>query len=286
MGNCLMTKLKEVVNNPSLLKINEIQLVGSDTEYARLYAAYTTPTFISVVGSGELFEDNSGTRGNSIGTSTTFQGYKGVFISPGATLSVSDKRNFELFQMQNFKEFDLSLLKYTNTIQITMTSPAILTKFADLPSTIKRIQLYGTSVTASDFESINSALVSLNLSNVSSKLNFIAIGAKTALQTLELGGEFSNTTGKIEDIATCTALTRLNFPYAGNSATGITGSIVTLLNNMAQNRTSGIMRLVPNSMVTLPTGMVAAHAYDVKFGSSMVNPTQEETAQGWQFVNA
>lgn len=86
--------------------------------------------------------------------------------------------------------------------------------------------------------------------------------------------------GNIETLDVCTAMTALQV-----NKSAIEGELATLANKMvAKGRTSGTMTVKGSESNCTLNGESFATAI-IKFGSSMVNPTSAETAQGWQIAS-
>lgn len=67
------------------------------------------------------------------------------------------------------------------------------------------------------------------------------------------------------------------------SGSKVYGELSTILNAfVSKGRTSGSMSYNGNGIVTL-NGTSVQYNLTIKFGTSMVNPTQEDTARGWQY---
>ena len=97
----------------------------------------------------------------------------------------------------------------------------------------------------------------------------------TGLTNITLGS-FYYITGSIEVFGTATELTEV----ALNNAYNVNGSIDELAQlQVANGRTSGTL-VVRHQQTKVVHSSASTHT--IKFGSSMVNPTEAETAQGYQ----
>lgn len=84
--------------------------------------------------------------------------------------------------------------------------------------------------------------------------------------------------GDIVNLQESKSLEKLNI-----SGSKVYGELSTVLNAFVSNgRTSGRIQYVGNGIVTL-NGAALQGYYNIKFGTSMVNPTQEDTTRGWQY---
>lgn len=89
----------------------------------------------------------------------------------------------------------------------------------------------------------------------------------------------TSVSGNIVSLAGMTKLTYLNL-----SRSSVGGAIESLLNSMASSRTSGELTIYyHNSNITYNgSTTTSTSGINVKFGTSMVNPSKQEIAQGWQ----
>jgi hypothetical protein len=131
------------------------------------------------------------------------------------------------------------------------------------------------------------------LQNLPSSINIIKIEGKTndlkgdinniaaspfasTLTQLNLTSLGNYITGSIESLGVCTSLTNLSLYNLYN----INGNVDNFAAaQVTAGRESGTLTLIVQQTKVTPNG---TKTYTIKFGSSMVNPTEEETAQGYQ----
>lgn len=114
MGNCLVTKLKESVDNPSLLKIDEVMFhnVGSGNFTIRVNSN-TGPSVATIIGDG--YFDESGTHTTSHEFTNTIVSVP--FVGDGnANIKCSNKGNINYLNAQGLNFADLKYLTELATL--------------------------------------------------------------------------------------------------------------------------------------------------------------------------
>lgn len=248
--NCLVTKLKSVVDNDSLPKLGQlVYKVSGRTEYT-LYLngpsgsniRVSSNTITSVVTNTQtvtlpytFIPGPSGQVMFNFNTQSADDVADIIFERYGDIPGIDVYRD-QLLSTSLLIEGGLKALNYGNFIglDITFTGNQNIGNIEDLKIKAKRdIFIVNTNITG----------------NVSSYLNSYSSEEKQALRTIDfyLSGHLE---GDVQSFSECTSCTYLRIQDAAN----ITGNIETMLDNMVVNgRQSGQMNLRLNSSVVKPS---------------------------------
>lgn len=222
MNNCLVTKLKAVVENNDLPLLGEFQIkmnaIPSFLVNQTLYLQFNVDSEIYTADGTKFVDD----QGNPTSDTVSFTANVGKYVFlPTSAITICVKNKYNITDIRcNFartEPFDVSNLKYS--------------------SNITRIdaKLYG------DIADLNglTSLTRLHLSNVPEYYNLdkVLIGNIGAINTLRsltfLTIAFSKLNGNLEDIGALTSLTNLQ---VGNS--GIGGSVEAFVDSQRTQATS------------------------------------------------
>lgn len=237
MGTCLVTTLKDSVNDDSLLKLDEFSFLVDSTKVVSLdFSAYPNPNVeMTIVGDG-YFTDSTGTS-NLGKTKTAETNYHAntYYLSPGQYMvKLSQKQRIAEFNIGEGKEFNIeSLMGFSSlrsaTLRLSKINGDLLT-FSYLPQ-IEKIFLYGTGTkdVTGDISSLSGKnLIHLNCSTPHIKgtmtdvANCMSVENASVIGLANLGNRL---TGNINALANHTNLTLL---YLSN--TGVTGDTSSLAN--------------------------------------------------------
>lgn len=271
MGNCFKTQLKESLPDTGtspLRKLNELRFnvsqVANPTytgNTATQYLEIQTPNpgnVIYCIGSNGSFVNESGQDTGTIYPETGTETGIIARVKNVGGWQVGVKNKYIVTQIKAGAALSLNIeeLEYcTGLTRIAVKyAHGDLYYLRNLPlSTMVEIQgggLFG------DIKYIPSTAVKLYMSNN------------------------QNITGDISSLGKCVSLTilRINYSSVYGSLEGLAAAQV------ANGRVSGdISPQVIGSKVTYQGSTLSSHK-TIKFGTDMVNPTAEETAQGWQIA--
>lgn len=247
MDNCFNRQLKKTFSDNNLKKLGVLTLHCNSVASPIQFRFYiNSPIHIKAVGDG----------GFSLNDSTAERTTTSV---DATALNIQN----DLYLAQN-KEFDIEIEnRYALTdIQLLGDSHNTTIDINELDYNLDLTRV--VSQGAADYKSTGSINSFANLLNLS---------------TIEL---FNNSIeGSIESLGKLTVLNMLNL-----ASTLVTGSINVLAEEMVLNgRTSGNLTILCNGIIMYNNEIIPnVGTKVVKFGSSMENPTAEETSQGWQVV--
>lgn len=245
-NDCLVETLKGSVLNDSLSRLGTLRIHINSNE---------NPALIRFYCSKSLSVDVYGNGGFSYFTESPDRTQTHKDVVANAQIDIYPKKNveFDIYLSDKYAVTSLELLgdSHSNTLNINELQYSY-------GLTILRSQ-GSSSYKSTGF--IDSFAELTALTNISIYLNDI--------------------TGSIESLGKLTSLTTLNL-----ATTLVSGSINTLANSMVSNgRTSGSLPILCNGIITYNGSVVPdVGSKVVKFGTSMENPTEEETSQGWQVV--
>lgn len=276
--NCLVKKLKAVVDNDNLEKFGrftiEIVNPGSASDYALLNGTGIKTTYKDT-SDNIIWEDRTGavTAGQ---------------LTSAGTLEVINKWELTFIDCYyvNGVKFNTDVLKTcTKLVYILLTNSNVsfnLSDFKDLTAlTTLKLITRGTKK-----GSINDLAALVNLKTIEFGSNFWNINGNISVfanmpNLTNLDIQQSKVNGDIADLASNIFLTTLNIQQTNH----ISGTLESFANGQAANRESGQVKIIFNGIVTYEGVAVPnVSTKTVKFGTSMVNPTAEETERGWQVV--
>lgn len=220
MGNCLVTKLKSVVNNDNLDTLGSVKMFLtpelSSGAYVITLNLGTMPHRISIRGNTNTALSVSNPSQGTLVDGHTID-YLGI-VSSSAGLRIT-VQNGNRTTIEIDKKSDLNkLVVFSNSF------PEIKNGITDLPSTIELIDLagYSGSLFTSDFVGFSS-LKLLNFANSfkSFEGQLSNLGNLSVLESITANSNKNTITGDIKDIGSLTHLT--TFKFSGNI--GISGSI-------------------------------------------------------------
>lgn len=271
MGNCLVTKLKGVVNNDSLLKMGE----------AKMHVTSTNGNYLEMaIKAGK----GSAVFNFSYSVQTRLNG-----VDQGVVSSITVPENSVLlfYPTANTKLTVSIENKYAlNRLDTSDAVPVIeFEGFAYTDMTFIQFRR-GYSIGLKANEIANPDLTWIRASGVEGDIESFA--GCTNLTDLELSGVDGGPTyvlyGNVESLAPLTGLNVVSF---GRSR--VNGDLATLFDAWTQaGKTTtgqGVLFSIYNSSVTLKGSTPPFNDIALRIGSGMVNPTEEETAQGWQARN-
>ena len=246
MGNCLKTQLKEVVNNPNLLRLGEIQLltITEDTAIKSFIIGSEGDEDIVVsCDSNGLFDNNQ--------REITLVGGSGTVTLSSITGSTVIK-----------------VMPYYNINQINSGSSAS----------------QNTNYQYIYDESIFGKLPYLKTLGIRYLSDISVLEPCENMENLYLNNS-SVTTGNLSSLYNMKKLTKVVFRSSTNKITGSLEGLANAQVSAPNARTSGSLAVECNGKITLNGEAVSAGTTKtINFGTSMVDPTEQETTQGWQIV--
>ena len=242
-NDCLVTKLKSTVNNDTLEVLGKIKMDVVETTGASFGR-------FDVISKGEAITFKTMSGELALGFSQN-----DVTNNPVDELTINPNTN----KLVYYKNATYSILidKYKGIKQIQNTGNENTTLSID-------------SFKYEDLDTIS--FVCYGNAKVSGELSSISNVPKVTLHSTDVVGELNNiTTINVTNISL----------YDSNN---ITGEIRDFANLQVQKgRISGTLTIRCNNKITLNGTIVGNDVVKtIKFGTDMVDPTPEETAQGWQ----
>ena len=291
-NDCLVTKLKATVNNSNLKKLGVIKMrivVGANAQINRMAENSTLGAQMKIKAYGDGYFTTTKGGNVRLGDEVTFS--QEVFPVQGEyDIEVSYKYNAHDLVMLNVtvKDIDFSDFDYTELKNIGYFEDSTNVDYDKIPSknfnnlvnlnfdTNRNGKLNidnfanNTTLTILRINSVVNGQISGNISALSNNTALTKFDCKT-----------SKITGDISALGGCTALTRTEI-YQSK----ISGSIESLAAaQVAAGRTSGSLVVFYSAPVTYNGESPLDSAIKtIKFGSSMENPTSQETTQGWQIA--
>ena len=243
MNMCLVTKLKGIVNNESLLKLSEfrfkIDKVQSPSKNNRSFAIdVNSSMYVRIIGEGYFTnEDLSENKGKSLLLNP--ESINCIYVSNNdVEVSIENKYNIERFYCEAVSDswlvgtghknihIDINDFKYSNAL--TSLNLADTTLTGDIAAiknltALAYLNLENTTLIG-DIAAIKNltALTYLNLENTTLTGDIAAIKNLTALETIYLRN--SNTSGDISVLSSLSKLKECQLDH-------ITGGDITVLNN-------------------------------------------------------
>lgn len=279
MGNCLVSKLKSPVNNDSLLYFNGVRFTGTQNQIVSINAnkivSLNNPfdvyanngTTVLATSVKEYINPNDGTKKIKVLTDNT----KFVAFDKSDHLSRIDFSN-----AGSLGEFNIGDFNYANKLMYTAT-------YANKTDVVGKLD-FGTIEDVS-----GTAYVSLQITDTE-KCEFVipqdvlfGVGLTYFYICETNGNNQAKVSCSIMSFQNCTAITTI-FLKLGNN---VSGEIVELCSALHRNgKDSGQIAFGLGGTNCTLNGNAIATGTNIyaKFGSSMVSPTEEEIAQGYQIV--
>lgn len=268
MKNCLVTKLKGVVNNNNLnkfgyIKVDVMQFNELPDENAnKIYVKFNSDAVIEVVGDGYIIDSGTQTKSITIPANTA----KDVVVSYASNYSILiPKYSLVYFQAAIKSIFKVNIYDFKYSLELSKLftrsysgySVGDIEAFENLP--LDELSLATedwTGKITGDIAKLPSTLVATQIST-----NMGIYGVLSSIKSInntDLQFYGTNVSGTIEDF--------------GNA-------------QVSSGRVSGDCLIITNDKVTYKgENLIAGIAHHIRFGSSMVSPSSEETTQGWQFI--
>lgn len=285
MGNCLKTQLKEVVSNSELVKMGEIRLraiavPSSLMDYNNVNSlriqAINGPVTVRVDGNG-YFSNNAATIDTDRMTQLTVQ------PSDGLVYLALKNNNYNVFI-----EGIYNLLSFGP--KYAYTQPLVHFGMSDIKYFTSITSLYCSAQEGSSFDGFEEQknfenLQYIYLNDTSFKGNTSIFRNSNYIRIINLGN--TNVTGNIadfgNDVSELIGGHGLNEIQIANTV--IEGSLEELgAAQVAAGRHDYTITVRGNGIVTAG-GTPFTGSRFIFFGTSMINPTTEETNQGYQIRN-
>lgn len=250
MGNCLVTKLNEVVNNSDLKKLGvlrfEVDVESVDRNTTNIHCNinnYCKFTIVSgpeggqivKVGISEALDVPKGTEfflDNSL--DTYYFSKIGKYV-----IEITNKYNITTFRIRHNVSILLNDMKYFNTLkEIELTGKNVIGNFNDLPISDMTYMNFDNGIYNTQYVSAKTIVGDISKIANTPMATFIAeycdgiigdissLSSHSTLSTFVINNS-TNITGKISDITNIPHLS--NFQCAGNKL--ITGSLADFLDN-------------------------------------------------------
>lgn len=222
MNNCLVTKLKAVVENNDLPVLGEFQIkmnaIPSFLVNQTLYLQFNVDSEIYSA-DGTKFVDN---QGNPTSDRVSFTANVGKYVNlPMSAITICVKNKYNITDIRcNFERVEpINISDICYASNITRIDAKLYGDIADLHGLTSLTRLHSTNT--SKYYNLNKVLIG----------NIGAINTLRSLTFLSLG--FSKLNGNLEDIGALTSVTNL---AVGN--TGIGGSVEAFVNSQRTQTTN------------------------------------------------
>ena len=273
MNNCLITRLNGVVNNDNIEKFGQFSFDGEVT---------TGTTHFKVSGSNVVFDKDALINGTLVlaGTPISLQDGNTFSLQTAGDFecTILDKYNVQIINAYessgiSFDEIPVKTFEYFVKLkEIYARLTGNVGAISTLASSLKRITDYGGKMVFSG-EELNAFTRLTHFfsgqgenANVNSNVHNLNL---TSLLSLSVGYMSEITVEDLLNIAKNTGLEYLLIPLTAlDNVRSFAAEQVRL------GRTSG----------TLSVNRVGSSAKTIQYGTSMVNPTEEETTKGYQIV--
>lgn len=269
MGNCLVTRLNESVQNDNLLKIGELKLLCGAGVIMLRHGVNVTITFENAVDVLDVVGTTVATNVTSY--LVTADNPFSFVVKGDNVVNIPDKYNIQQLSFgKTSTPIDYVEFKGLSTLQNASRF------YCYANSYIKGINLNDLS----DINFSNAENFILKALDIEVTGDISVFAEQTALSEITintLNDSITNVTGDITSLNTLTALNVLNL-----RDTQVAGNADAFLTALASSgRTADLIIVLALGMTFLGvTGRNNSVA--IKFNSSMVNPTAEDTARGWQ----
>lgn len=234
--DCLVTKLKGIVDDSSLLSLGEMRVNLSGTSKALTVYA-NGGIEISVLGNGHITDS---TFVENKGTSTTETG-KLYFSEDVDMLSLKPKYNVTQLLSNANLSLNIDDLKYSKIIYLEALNQESEGSIENLPSTLRSLYVKGSGITG-NIGKLNTSLQGLSIVNANIDGSIDDIATITGIRSLVLNN-CSKIVGNVKSLNGFTNMTAFEI-----TNTGISGDLAYIpakvqwcnLNNNNFNWTSGI----------------------------------------------
>ena len=248
MGNCLVTKLAGIVNNPSLKKLGEIKVtsnltsIGNGGDYIRVDGSADKPVTLKME-TGYFRASKS--SNDSIGAELTVNSAMEIFPSTGEhVISVIPKYNINWLQNVAVDIGDLKFSKDLKSLVLLSGSYGDISSLKDLTALSLIIannsKLYGDISSLKDL----TALSSFSMLNTQLSGNIASLGTLTNLNKFELSGN-KKIVGDISSLKKLSKLERFKIIFSD-----LYGDLATI---PAQCRLASLSRLAKFTWGTRPS---------------------------------
>lgn len=274
MDNCLITKLKGSVNNTTLPVFGELNIDFSDSSTSNSKVMY-------IIGSKVKFSKDVYVNNNlvSAGTEVTMTASSNLKLAVAGDCRITVVDKYSIVRLNVSKDagttvavndVDIADLKYCDKMERLMTSVKGDFSLLRNNSVIIELNLYSNEGIEIPIDILNT-MSSLTVLRMHSKITLSGNLSLLPTQLTTLG--IYNNILTETDIATiasrCTNLTSFITAY-----TAYAGIISFAAAQVASGRTSG----------TCTYYRLEYAAKTIKYGTSMVNPTEDDTNKGYQIV--
>lgn len=245
MKDCLVTKLKAVVDNPDLLKVDEMKIrVYNPSEDTLIRPVFNTPTSIQIT-----FKFSSPVTFEYQGTTYTDVTEKAVYVNGGTTQNITVPAGAVTDITFNHKEYLYELANRTTTSEIGLLGMYSVT-LRDL-TLDKASKMYGFYM--SNFET-SAALRLFIINNYENGGDIAAFANHPALDYFFVNNDSGNQSGIYGDVAALKD--SVNLRFADLSHTEVEGDLDAVLDYFAAHRTqSADLIIYLNNKITL-TGKI------------------------------
>ena len=119
MGNCLVTKLKGVVDNDNILKLGEIRFLTSKSDSInRCYLSFTESTTVKIINDGHFYNSTTSDLGKDLSLSAQ-QSSVGTKVSPGSLIQINNKYALASISFGTLEnKISLAELKYSPLVYL------------------------------------------------------------------------------------------------------------------------------------------------------------------------
>lgn len=119
MGNCLVTKLKGVVDNDDILKLGEIRFLTSKSDSInRCYLSFTESTTVKIINDGHFYNSTTSDLGKDLSLSAQ-QSSVGTKVSPGSLIQINNKYALASISFGTLEnKISLAELKYSPLVYL------------------------------------------------------------------------------------------------------------------------------------------------------------------------
>lgn len=119
MENCLVTKLKGVVDNDDILKLGEIRFLTSKSDSInRCYLSFTESTTVKIINDGHFYNSTTSDLGKDLSLSAQ-QSSVGTKVSPGSLIQINNKYALASISFGTLEnKISLAELKYSPLVYL------------------------------------------------------------------------------------------------------------------------------------------------------------------------
>ena len=119
MGNCLVTKLKGVVDNDNILKLGEIRFLTSKSDSInRCYLSFTESTTVKIINDGHFYNSTTSDLGKNLSLLPQ-QSSVNTKVSPGSLIQINNKYALASISFGTLEnKISLAELKYSPLVYL------------------------------------------------------------------------------------------------------------------------------------------------------------------------